>query len=288
MIYNELRQRGTEDFPIELYSVNKSHPRFEMDFHWHSDFEFIRVLEGELYIRLDNNEYTAEKGTVIFINPETVHGANPIGDCVYECVVMHTDLFSETNSDCRYFVEELLSRKYAISEINSDKNSPFNISVNTLFDSLKEKKPGYRFTVIGALYNFLGAVLDGKLYTSLDASVSADKNHPKLKKVLDYIKENYQFPITLEDMAKHSSMSPKYFCSYFRSMTQKTPVEYLISYRIQQASKELLNTDNSVTDIALSCGFNDLSYFIKTFKLAKGITPAKYRKMHFSKINEPE
>lgn len=284
MIYNELRQRGTEDFPIELYSVSKSHPRYEMDFHWHSDFEFIRVLEGELYIRLDNKEYTVGKDGVIFINPETVHGANPIGDCVYECVVMHTDIFSETNSDCRYFVDELLSRKYAIQEVNTNCESQFSVSVNRLFESLKSKKPGYRFTVIGALYNFLGAVLDGNLFTSLDTSVSTDKNHPKLKKVLDYIKINYQNPITLEDMAKCSAMSPKYFCSYFRSMTQKTPVEYLISYRIQQACKELLSTDNSVTDIALSCGFNDLSYFIKTFKEAKGITPAKYRKKHFSKM----
>jgi len=61
-------------------------------------------------------------------------------------------------------------------------------------------------------------------------------------------------------------------------MTTKTPVEYLNSYRIEKASRKLLNTDMSVTSVAFSCGFNDLSYFIKTFKAIKGITPAKYRK----------
>jgi AraC-like DNA-binding protein len=61
-------------------------------------------------------------------------------------------------------------------------------------------------------------------------------------------------------------------------MTTKTPVEYLNTYRIERASGMLLNSGKSVTDIAFSCGFNDLSYFIKTFKSIKGITPAKFRK----------
>ena len=55
-------------------------------------------------------------------------------------------------------------------------------------------------------------------------------------------------------------------------------MEYLTLYRIEKASRKLINTDSSVTSIAFSCGFNDLSYFIKTFKKVKGITPAKFRK----------
>ena len=79
-------------------------------------------------------------------------------------------------------------------------------------------------------------------------------------------------------MAEAAEMSPKYFCYFFKEMTAKTPVEYLNGYRIEKATKMLLNTNDSVTDVAYSCGFNDLSYFIKTFKQIKGITPAKFRK----------
>ena len=63
-----------------------------------------------------------------------------------------------------------------------------------------------------------------------------------------------------------------------KEKTGKTPVEYLNGYRIEKASQLLLNSDQSVTEIAFSCGFNDLSYFIKTFKSQKGISPAKFRK----------
>ena len=61
-------------------------------------------------------------------------------------------------------------------------------------------------------------------------------------------------------------------------MTAKTPMEYLNSYRIEKAAAKLLSTDESVTDIAYSCGFNDLSYFIKVFRDFKGISPKQFRK----------
>ena len=61
-------------------------------------------------------------------------------------------------------------------------------------------------------------------------------------------------------------------------MTKSTPIEYLNTYRVERAARKLLNSDTSVTDISYMCGFNDLSYFIKTFKAIKGVTPAKFRK----------
>ena len=61
-------------------------------------------------------------------------------------------------------------------------------------------------------------------------------------------------------------------------MTSKKPMEYLNSYRVEKAAAKLLTSDASITDIAYSCGFNDLSYFIKTFKSLKGVTPARFRK----------
>lgn len=61
-------------------------------------------------------------------------------------------------------------------------------------------------------------------------------------------------------------------------MTHKSPMNYLNFYRIERACFQLLNSDASIIEIAMNCGFNDLSYFIKTFRKYKGITPAKYRK----------
>jgi AraC-like DNA-binding protein len=61
-----------------------------------------------------------------------------------------------------------------------------------------------------------------------------------------------------------------------------TPFEYLNNYRVEMASRALITTDKPITEIAFSCGFNDLSYFIKTFKKCKGITPKSFRNSHYA------
>ena len=95
--------------------------------------------------------------------------------------------------------------------------------------------------------------------------------------MLKYIRDNFASEITLDDMARQAGLSTKYFCAFFKNMTGTTPVKYLLAYRVERAARKLLGTDESITRIAYDCGFNDLSYFIKTFKDVKRITPKNYR-----------
>ncbi len=277
MSYNELKQRGTVDFPIELHIINKAHIRYEMTSHWHSEIEIIRVIDGTLNVRLDNRSYTAAKNDIIFVNPETIHSGQP-EMCDYECIVLSMDLLSVKNNSCRYFFEGLMNGEHKITEFIPAGDGEINNAIAEVFGEMSKKSSGYKFRVIGALYSLFGVIIDGHFYSSVSGEVHSDKNMPKLKKVLSFIRSNYDSQISLDDMAAVAEMSSKYFCSFFRNMTRQTPVEYLNTYRIEKASKLLLSTDISVTDIAYSTGFNDLSYFIKTFKAIKGITPAKYRK----------
>lgn len=278
MSYNELKQHGTEDFPIELYCIDSSHTRYEMSAHWHNEVEIIRVLDGVLNVRLNNNSYSVKKNEIIFVNPETVHQASPV-DCAYECIVFNLDFIPALNNGSVYFIDSLKNHEYIIDEYHCDSGSPLSLAVDILFDAMSSKSSGYKFKVIGALYNLFGEIIDLHLYHPTDsAPLAADKNVPKLRTVLSYIRSNYDAAITLDDMADAAGMSPKYFCYFFKEMTTKTPVEYLTLYRIERASGKLIKSDLSVTAIAFACGFNDLSYFIKTFKQIKGITPAKFRK----------
>lgn len=282
MGYNELKQHGTLDFPIQLYHVDKHHPKFEMASHWHTNVEIIKVLDGVLRVRLSNNEYTAKKGDIVFVNCEMVHSAFPSEDCIYECIVMNMEMLSTKDAACRYFIDSILNLEYKIDEFFPYQEGEFYQSIENLFSSMSNVSSGYKFSVIGALYRLFGIIIDNHLYHSISSEneVLQDKNIPKLKKVLSFIRSNYDKPITLEDMAKIAVMSPKYFCAFFKKMTLKTPTEYLKAYRIEKASRKLLNSDVSVTDIAFSSGFNDLSYFIKTFKEIKGTTPAKFREQN--------
>ena len=278
MSYNELKQHGTEDFPIELYHIEKEHARYEMSAHWHSEIELIRVLSGVLHVRLNQESYQVEAGQTVFVNPETLHQAYP-EDCIYECLVFHPDFIPALDDDSKSFMEGIKNLEYIVQSHQNDPSEPLAVDIHNLFDIMETDTPGSKLRVIGALYQLFGDVLDRKLYQVAETlPPAADKKLPKLKTVLSFIRGNYHSAITLEDIARAAGMSRKYVCSFFKEMTTKTPMEYLKLYRIERAARKLINTDMSVTEIALSCGFNDFSYFIKTFKQIKGTTPAKYRK----------
>ena len=277
MSYNEIKVRGTLDFPLELYCLDINHDKYNMAPHWHSEVELIRILDGTLNIRLNNNTYSAKKGDILFINPETVHCATP-DNCVYECLVFHVNFLSALCDGIKYFIDGIANGEYKIFEIISDKD--ITVSADEIFYAMKHKSSGYKFKAIGAFYKLFGIIVDKHFYTHTEGFPQNPENKkiPKLKTVISFINNNYTSPITLTDMAAAAEMSPKHFCYFFKEMTNKTPVEYLNFYRIEKSAKMLLNTALSVTDIAFSCGFNDLSYFIKIFKQIKGITPAKFRK----------
>ncbi len=279
MSFNELRERGTADFPIELYYVDKHDSRYEMVSHWHNEFEIVRIIEGELNVILNNHTFKAKTGDIVFINPETVHGGKP-HECVYECLDFYLDFLSVGCEGCKYFFEGLIHNEYIVKEHISAGDTYLHEIVNELFETMKNKSKGYKFKVIGSLYRLFGEIIDKRYYVNTGAvsEPTDDKNMLKLKSVLSFMRGNYDKQITLKDMADAAGMSPKYFCYFFKEMTQKTPVEYLNTYRIEKASRKLINSSRSVTEISYSCGFNDLSYFIKTFKEHKGITPAKFRK----------
>ncbi len=280
MIYNELLERGTAEFPIELYHLDESHPRYEMTAHWHNDMEFMRVLKGQLLVRLDEKKFVANKGDVVLVNPETVHSAIPKKGCIYQCIVMKWDIMTVNEPKCRFFIDSIQSREILVKEHIEKGSSEAAESVNALFDALKGDTKGYKFSVISELYKTLAVIIDQNMYVSISkADIVHSGNINTLKNVLSYMRENFDKQLSLNDIAKTAQMSPKYFCVFFKSITGKTPFEYLISYRIECAARKLLNTNLNVTEIALSCGFNDLSYFIKTFKAHKGISPAKFRKI---------
>ncbi len=277
MIFNELKQHGRDDFPFELYRVDHSHPKYKMAFHWHTNLELIRVLSGELALTLDNTTTILKSGDVALINSETVHGATP-HDCTYDCIVFNLAFLKTNNRLCDAFIDNLLTHNSVLIEFPSDPN--VKTLINRIFDELAEDEMGYPFKVIGLFHELLGEIQQKQLFTSHLplSSVHDEKKVVKLKTVLKFIRENFDKDITLENMAAVAGFSEKYFCKFFKDMTGTTPVNYLLTYRIERAARKLLGSDLSVTQIAFDCGFNDLSYFIKTFKTFKNVSPKDYRK----------
>lgn len=274
--YNERKQRGTFDFPIEIYCVNERHPQYVMAFHWHMEYEIIRVRQGEFLMTLDDQQFTAKAGDVIFISSGTLHAGTP-SDCIYDCIVFDMGMLLKRDHACQSLLQRIIDRDIWINQILPTDDFPLMNAISSLFSALESKKQGYQLLVQGCLYQFLGIAIQNGYFSS--APLKNRRNYKKvsqLKRALTLIEENYTSPLTLEQLSSVAGMSPKYFCRFFQEMTHHTPIEYLNIYRIEHACYQLITTDRSVTEIAFSCGFNDLSYFIKTFKRYKGITPKRY------------
>ena len=281
MVYNELTERGNESFPVGFYHLDENHPKYIMQHHWHKELEIIRVLKGKLTVYLNNVEIEMTENDIVFVNPEIVHGATP-SDCIYECMVFDPEKILVCTDDGKSISSGLVNHTLFIYHRIRSENSALFETVCKLFDSFSLSDPGYQLSAIGYLYELFAVICREKLFSE-NTSYSnflKDKNLIKLKKAIEYMRENYRSQISLEEMSKAVVVSPKYFCVIFKGMTGMTAFEYLNAYRIEKASKALISTDMGITEIAFSCGFNDLSYFIKTFKKYKNTTPKLFRNSH--------
>lgn len=102
----------------------------------------------------------------------------------------------------------------------------------------------------------------------------------RLDEVLGWLRRRKTDAVTLEEAAAVARMSPKSFCRFFKANTGKTLVEYLHELRVGEACRQLLETDLPVSEIALECGFNNLSNFNRRFRELKGMTPREFRRQN--------
>ncbi|MBP0018716.1 MAG: helix-turn-helix transcriptional regulator [Cyanobacteria bacterium SBLK] len=99
----------------------------------------------------------------------------------------------------------------------------------------------------------------------------------QLRQILDYIDAHLDSEIKLEDLARLPDMSQFHFSRLFKQSLGITPHQYLIQQRIERAKELLKQTERSIADIALECGFNSHSHLGKRFRQLTGVTPKAYR-----------
>ena len=274
--YRETKEHGTFAFPMEFYHVGPAHPRYEMSCHWHVEYEIIRILQGRFRMTIEGEEIAARAGDIVFIRGGLLHGGVP-EHCLYECMVFRFDSLMTAIPAGARILEKAGDDFIEIRRHFPAADRELTDIAGRMFGQMQRRGEGYELAVIGALYEFFGYVLQHGWYREKKgASAREGRRIGQLKKVIAVIEERYDECITLEELARAAGMNPGYFCRYFREMTQRTPIDYLNYYRIEQACIKLTDSDASVSEIGVSCGFSDESYFIKTFKKYKDVTPGKY------------
>lgn len=276
---HERAVRGTFDFPIELYYVDKTHPRYEMPFHWHMEHELILVLQGVLQLSVNGEPCTLNEGDCLLIADGSIHGGTP-QDCIYECVVLDLERFLPMASKCGQRLSQIRAGGARL-EGRFPAGTQAAELASRLFEGMETEGPGYEFSTTGLLWQLLGEIIAHHLYRTDTADVLRQERRTQaVKKVLQRIRTDYAEALTLDALAQEAGLAPRYLCRLFRQITGRTPIDYLNYYRIECAAELLCTTTDSITDIALQCGFCDVSYFSRVFRQMKNDAPSDYRRAH--------
>lgn len=115
------------------------------------------------------------------------------------------------------------------------------------------------------------------LATTSYAKVAVEDDSRRILKVKDFISKNYMDDLRLPALADMAGMSPSAFSRFFKMHTSRNLSDYIIDIRLGYASRMLVDTVKSISEICYDCGFNNLSNFNRIFKKKKGCSPSDFR-----------
>lgn len=274
-------------FPIKgINNIGSPTGVSSVSVHWHNCMELLCFYQGGASIRIGSKSVDVCRGDLVLINAFELHSL------VYDVVEggkVFTLLFSPSlivlPGRDPYGSEELFSILSEESYIradcsaNDDAFAALQKYVDTIFVELERRSLGYRMIVKGCLQTVIGYLL--RMYTES----YRDKRYSggelvfgeTLEKVLEYVQANFDKDIRLEDLARIAHMSRCHFSRVFAASVGMTFRQYLREVRLAHAAYELLNTEKSIAEIALDCGFGSTSSFSKSFKDQLFCTPSQFR-----------
>ncbi|MFC0391777.1 helix-turn-helix domain-containing protein [Paenibacillus mendelii] len=270
-------------FPIKLHRTHANeYGSLLFNHHWHEHIEFLFFIEGEAMIECNSERLYVSAGDLVVLNSTDLHhGINLSDNLFYFAVIADPSLLHSRSVDAvemKYITPITQNR---ISFQNKITNDPeINSCIRSLIEEYEKREYGYELAVKSDLYRLLSILLRKYIVRLLKPNEYElrRKNLERFDPIYEYIEENYQSKIMVEDLAKQVNMSRFYFCRLFKEITNKTISEYVNFVRINKSEYLLRNTSMSISEIALATGFNDIYYFSRLFKTYKKVSPSKIRR----------
>lgn len=265
----------------ETYAVHKT-GRLQMNiyetssyipYHWHDEYEFICVTDGECECIVNGKSITVKKGCAILIYSGELHTVNSGTNGRFFAVVFHPYLVCGSDSN------EFFSGKIIFRRIYDSGTAGENRIVSALLkmhESFHIKKSGFELRLKALLTGIFADIYENGFYSLQPGG--RENSFEGFGKILEYVHENCCSHITLSDIAAFGGFTPSYMITLFKNNTGKTPIEYINAYRIYRAKELLTQTDKSVLEISEECGFENVGYFIRLFKKSTEKTPLQYRR----------
>lgn len=245
--------------------------------HWHKELEFIYIRSGSAAIRINDNNFTAHAGDLVFCDSGDIH---------------YSSFTNQENAmEFLLFDPQIISTRYQFTNFSSPlitremlETLQLQPTVNRLFSvvpaELSAREPYYQ-EIIKANIREFWYLLRRKMPSSETIKSQSRRNAllDDLQKLLAYLDENYYENITLNQAAGYLHFSPSHFSKTFSKLTGTHFVTYLNRIRVEHAATMIKNSPQKMTEIALSCGFNNIRTFNRVFKEITGYTPSQFAQL---------
>ena len=232
---------------------------------WHENVEIQICTEGSGFVLLDGEQIEIEQGDIVVVNTHVIHHTGTNNTLKYTCLIIDSQLFQQAGFDHTalwfepHFKSEIMVQLFnRLEKTYFDRSDVCRIAKlrTTVLEMLIELRQNH--TVNKQTY-----AASGKAFTTVKGAIK-------------YIRENYKKRLTLDEIAKSVLVDKFLLSREFKKVTHQTVVEYINNYRCKKAMEHIIN-GTPVSEAARLCGFNNMSFFTKTFKQTIGKLPSEYK-----------
>ncbi|WP_165444031.1 helix-turn-helix transcriptional regulator [Lachnoclostridium sp. Marseille-P6806] len=254
-------------------------PQFYMPYeHTHSVLEFYYLHQGQCMYMINGSYVHLREGDIMIVAPHVRHNTSYTGRTASERIAVYINT--------EYLPEEVTCGVFGLRDMLSGSGKRIldhagrTLIMNVLGRMADEQaSPEQHSETLLSLYS--GELLIQVLNHSTPAQdifIPMTAMEPDIEKALHLIDTRFSQPLTLKSVSVQLGLNPAYFSHKFRVSTGHTFKEYLNNARIRQATHQLIVSDDSITKVAMDCGFTSSNYFKDLFRRYMGCSPRDYRK----------
>lgn len=260
-------------FPFAIYPyVAKYQDNDANTFHWHSYCEITLVQQGSGRYFVNGDEYSMAAGDLIIFNNTEPHGWIGFQEDMHLLVMIFQSDFVDYKLDLsgnnylKPFVERGGNFKNRIGQEDKQADRIREIMLEIRREDTA-KEEGYRMMIQADVLRILTHLIRHYQDESKSEELLLEKNSAmyRLSEAFQYIDEHYKEKLSLDEVAASCHMSTNYFSTYFRKAANINFSEYVARLRMKEARRLLRATCMPITEIALECGFQNLSNFYRTY-----------------------
>lgn len=250
--------------------------------HWHKEMELLYITKGNTHCKCNNKSFVANEGDLIVVNCDDLHFCQNLSpELHYYCIILDPHILNSRFidlCDSKYITPIIENRILFKNLIVNDK--AIQDCIHSIANEYNTRELGFELSIKASLYKLIVLLMRKHIETILtDIHVKYRmKNINRFNAIIAYIENNYTKDLSLDNISTYAHMSKYHFCRMFKKMTGHTATHYINSIRIQEAENLLINTDLPISEITYSVGFHDTSYFSRTYKSFKDISPSEARK----------